>query len=59
MKKYGKWIFILIAILAVAGIVIYLIFFQPNNTNRNFSNASRMSMDNQAENLQINNEISR
>ncbi len=59
MKKYGKWIFILIAILAVAGIVIYLIFFQPNNTNLNFSNASKMSTNNQSENLQINNEISR
>ena len=42
MKKYGKWILVLIAILIIAGIIIYFAFFSNKNSSEP-SEASRMS----------------
>lgn len=46
MKKSNKWIFGLIAILIVAGIVIYFVFFS-NNSSNNPAEVSRMSTNSQ------------
>lgn len=44
MKKYGKWILFFIAILIIAGIIIYFAFFANKNSNSP-SEATRLSTE--------------
>lgn len=62
MKKYGKWILILIGIIVLIGIICYLFFSQPPKINNNGSNASKISteiQDGQIGNNQSDNNIIR
>lgn len=58
MKKYGKWILILIGIIVLIGIICYMFFSQAPKTNNNAPDASRVSTEiqnGQIENMNSNN----